>query len=208
MQSCRDALDIDARFGHYAPGGNQRPADVVGHNMKPSALLGALVLFWQMTACADGTSANPSVTESVNTSSTSSRVGATLAPSTNLIAMGSPSCAFEYSPSTLAERTWAFDGTLVALDTTEDSHLGQVPGATFAVNHWYRGGSGDQVTVQFEVGPISEFVSNVEVGARLLVAGESRWGGEPLDDPVAWGCGFTQPWTADTATSWTSALGE
>ena len=176
--------------------------------MKSFAFLRVVVLFWPMTSCADGNSANPSVTDaSINTSSTSSPVGATLPPSTDVIAMGSPSCAFTYSPSTLAERTWAFDGTLVSSGATEDSHLGQVPSATFAVNHWYRGGSGNQVTVQFEVGAISEYVPNVEVGERLLVAGESRWGGEPLDDPVAWGCGFTQPWAADTATSWTSALG-
>jgi hypothetical protein len=117
------------------------------------------------------------------------------------------SCAFEYDPSALAERSWAFDGTLVSLGTLVDSQLGTVPAATFTVNHWYRGGSGSKATVQFEMGPISEHVLDTEIGARLLVTGEPRWGGQPLEDPVAWGCGFTQPWTAEAADSWANALG-
>ena len=116
-------------------------------------------------------------------------------------------CAFAYNPSTLAQRSWAFDGTLVSVGSLNDSHLGPVPSATFSVNRWYRGGSGDQVTVQFQMGPISEFVPKVGAGARLLVSGEPRWGGKPLDDPVAWGCGFTQSWTAYAAESWANALG-
>lgn len=68
-------------------------------------------------------------------------------------------------------------------------------------------GSGNGVTVQFEMGPIAKYVPDTEIGARLLVTGEPRWGGHPLDDPVAWSCGFTQPWTADAAESWANALG-
>lgn len=117
------------------------------------------------------------------------------------------SCAFEYDPSALADRSWAFDGTLISLGTLVDSHLGTVPAATFAVNHWYRGGTGTEATVQFEMGPISEYVPDTEIGARLLVTGEPRWGGRPLEDPVAWGCGFTQPWTSAAADSWANALG-
>ena len=121
--------------------------------------------------------------------------------------MTAASCVSGYDTTILAQRTWAFDGTLVSLGVLEDSHLGSVPSATFSVNHWYRGGSGDQVTVQFEMGPISEFVPEVGAGTRLLVTGEPRWGGQPLDDPVAWACGFTQPWTADAAASWANAFG-
>lgn len=128
-------------------------------------------------------------------------------PSAETPVMSEASCAFEYNPSTLAERSWAFDGTLISLDSVDDSQLGPVPSATFSVNQWYRGGSGDLVTVQFEMGSISEFVREVEPGARLLVTGEPRWGGQPLDDPVAWGCGFTQSWNADAAESWAHAFG-
>jgi hypothetical protein len=127
-------------------------------------------------------------------------------PSTDLRVMTAASCALDYNPSTLAQRSWAFDGTLVSLGSLEDSHLGPVPSATFSVNHWYRGGSGDQVTVQFDLGSISDFVPEAEASARLLVTGEPRWGGQPLDDPVAWACGFTQPWTADAAAAWANAL--
>jgi hypothetical protein len=180
----------------------------VGQRMKSFAWLGVVVLVWPMTSCADASSANPGVTAaSVGASSTPSPAGTTLPPTTEARVMTSASCAFEFSPSTLAERAWAFDGTLVSFGVIEDSNLGQVPSATFAVNHWYRGGSGDQITVQFETGLMSESAPNAAAGARLLVAGESRWGGQPLDDPVAWGCGFTQPWTADAAASWTNALG-
>lgn len=116
------------------------------------------------------------------------------------------SCAVEYSPETLSARSWAFDGTLIAVGNVGDSQLGAVPSATFNVNTWYRGGSTPQVTVQFETGMISEFVPEVTTGTRLLVSGEPRWGGQPLDDAVAWGCGFTQPWTAAAAQQWTDAI--
>ena len=116
------------------------------------------------------------------------------------------SCAFEYSPSTLAARSWAFDGTLESVGTVVDSQLGEVASATFKVNRWYKGGSGDTVTVLYESGPISEFAPEAGSGARLLVAGEPRWGGQPLDGPVAWGCGFTQSWSQDAADTWAAAL--
>jgi len=129
------------------------------------------------------------------------------APPADAQVFSADDCAFEYNPSTLAERSWAFDGTMIELDSVDDSELGEVPSATFSVNQWYRGGSGDTVTVQFETGPVSEFVPNVEPGARLLVTGEPRHGGQPLDDAVAWGCGFTQSWSAAAAESWESTFG-
>jgi hypothetical protein len=89
------------------------------------------------------------------------------------------SCAFEYTEATLAERSWAFDGTLIAVGTVGDSRMGSVPSATFDVKHWYRGGSSQHVTVQFEMGTTSELVPEVASGTRLLVSGEPRWGGQP-----------------------------
>ena len=120
---------------------------------------------------------------------------------------GAADCAFEFNEATLAERSWAFDGTVIALSTGTDSQLGDVPTATFTVNRWYKGGSGDEVTIQYEQGPISEYAPTTDTGARLLVAGEPRWGGDPLDDAVAWGCGFTQPWTSPAAEQWSSVFG-
>jgi hypothetical protein len=116
------------------------------------------------------------------------------------------SCAFEYNSESLAERSWAFDGTLVSVGDVADSQMGSVPAATFEVTHWYRGGDSARVTVQFDMGTIGEFVPEVATGARLLVAGEPRWGGQALDDPVAWGCGFTQPWSSTSARQWSAAF--
>ena len=116
------------------------------------------------------------------------------------------SCAFEYASHTLAERTWAFDGTLVSVGDVADSQMGHVPAATFEVNNWYRGGDTPQITVQFDMGQLSEFVPEVTPGTRLLVAGEPRWGGQPLDNPVAWGCGFTQLWTSTSAQEWSAVF--
>ena len=42
----------------------------------------------------------------------------------------------------------------------------------------------------------------VDVGERLLVTGEPRWGGEPLDDAIAWECGFTMPFSSEAADEW------
>ncbi len=131
----------------------------------------------------------------------------TAAGSTDQVVTSAESCAFEYSPETLAQRGWAFDGTLSGTGAINDSRLGSVPSATFHINRWYRGGSGNEVTVQYETGVVDEFAPSVAPGTRLLVAGEPRWGGQPLDDAVAWGCGFTQPWTADAATAWATAFG-
>lgn len=201
--------------------GNHCNATVVESRMKPSIRLGLIGLLALMTSCTSAPSREAAslpteaagatqseVTEASAGSSPPSRLDSdTPLPSANVGVVTAASCAFEYDPAALAERAWAFDGTLVSLGTLEDSHLGSVPAATFTVNHWYRGGSGNGVTVQFETGPIAEYVPDTEIGARLPVTGEPRWGGQPLDDPVAWGCGFTQAWTADAAESWANALG-
>lgn len=85
-----------------------------------------------------------------------------------------------------------------------------MPWVTFDVDRWFRGGSASQVGVWAEnlntetsVGIISG-----EIGTRLLIAGEPRWDGDPLEDPIAWSCGFTQPWTAETADEWRAAFSE
>jgi hypothetical protein len=42
-----------------------------------------------------------------------------------------------------------------------------------------------------------------EVGTRLLVSGEPRWGGAPLDRAIAYGCGgFTRYYEAALAEEW------
>ena len=135
---------------------------------------------------------------------------------------GSPSaveasCAEAYSPATLADRAFAFDGTIKSVELREDPRLppedgdtALVPWVTFSVNRWYRGGSGGEVGVWLDFLNATTSAGTIEggPGTRLLVAGEPRWGGQPLDDPIAWACGFTQPYTEEAATEWERALSQ
>lgn len=73
-----------------------------------------------------------------------------------------------------------------------------------------RGWVFDGTLIEFSTGADSQLgdvPTATDTGARLLVTGEPRWGGEPLDDAVAWGCGFTQPWTSSAAEQWSTAFG-
>ena len=46
----------------------------------------------------------------------------------------------------------------------------------------------------------------IDPGVRLLVSGQPRWGGAPLDDPIAWPGGFTRLWDKGTADEWAATL--
>jgi hypothetical protein len=119
----------------------------------------------------------------------------------------SASCVASYSAATLASRTWAFDGTVVRTGNGRDSHLGSVPVVTFRVHRWYKGGSDRLATVQFSFAESEDQHVRGGVGTRLLVSGEPRWGGKPLDDRVAWGgCGFTRRWSATAAKVWAATF--
>ncbi|HEX8498901.1 MAG TPA: hypothetical protein VF661_17000 [Actinomycetales bacterium] len=125
------------------------------------------------------------------------------------------SCVATYAPSTVGERAFAFDGTVTAIreGTTNrpgGGHL-DTSAVTFAVHEWWRGGPVSTVTVDLQLSPggrtASEEVSPpYGVGTRLLVSGENRWGGEPLDDALAWGCGFTRYHDRATAAAWREAM--
>jgi hypothetical protein len=126
--------------------------------------------------------------------------------------VASYSCVEDYSPATLVERSFAFDGTVGSIELRRDPHLppgeNEVHWLTFNVNRWFRGGSASQVGVWIDALNLETSVGTIEAepGTRLLVAGEPRWGGEPLDDPIAWACGFTQPWTREAASEWEAAF--
>lgn len=121
---------------------------------------------------------------------------------------GAASCVASYSPETLQNRDFAFDGTVVRMgpsvsDRGDDGDL-NLAGITFEVREWFVGGDADEVTVDLQsVGEdIAEEDSPFQVGTRLLVSGEPRWGGVPLDSPIAWGCGFSRYYDKQTATAW------
>ena len=121
------------------------------------------------------------------------------------------SCVEVYSPEALVNRSFAFDGTVTSIETRTDPKLpageGETPWVTFDVNAWFLGGSADTVGIWMDGLNVESSAGSVtaEVGSRLLVSGEPRWGGEPLDDPLAWTCGFTQEWSQDKAAEWEAA---
>jgi hypothetical protein len=125
------------------------------------------------------------------------------------------SCAEAYSPTTLADRAFAFDGTVTSIGpgTTNRPDKGHLDTAavTFAVNEWFAGGTAPTVTVDL-MSPTSHTRASeqpaYEEGTRLLVSGEPRWGGEPLDSPIAWSCGgFTRYYDDAMAAEWRQATG-
>lgn len=121
---------------------------------------------------------------------------------------GAVSCVESYSLETLQNRDFAFDGTVVRMgpsvsDRGDDGDL-NFAGITFEVREWFVGGDAEEVTVDLQsVGEGSaEEDLPFQVETRLLVSGEPRWGGAPLDSPIAWGCGFSRYYEQQTATAW------
>ena len=131
-------------------------------------------------------------------------------------------CAYMYDPETLAERTFAFDGTVVGIGpgTTNRPDMGQMGtvAVTFQVTEWFRAGEGPEVTVdmvgslesweQWEEDENSYWHPPYDVGTRLLVSGEPRWDGAPLEDAIAWTCGFTRYYDEATADAWRAATSQ
>lgn len=123
------------------------------------------------------------------------------------------SCVEGYSTETLLHRAFAFDGTIVAIGPggTNKPDMGQLDTAavTFKVNEWFKGGVNDTVTVDL-LSPTSNIAGDdtpaYERGTRLLVSGEPRWDGEPLEDAIAWSCGgFTSYYEQGLADEWRTA---
>ncbi|MDP9405582.1 MAG: hypothetical protein M3O86_03130 [Actinomycetota bacterium] len=125
-------------------------------------------------------------------------------------ASGSASCVEEYSPEGVANRAFAFDGVVTSIGPGQSNRGGDgsldLAAVTFALNEWFSGGTSPTVTVDMERVPLPEGDPSYGVGSRLLVSGEPRWGGAPLDDPIAWGCEFTRYYDAPTADAWRKAI--
>jgi len=120
------------------------------------------------------------------------------------------SCVDTDSPAAVAGRSFAFDGTAVAIGPGLSNRSGPplpLAGVTFQVNKWFRGGTGGTVTVDMQApaSVSSDPLPAYGVGTRLLVSGEPRWGGAPLDAAIAWGCGFTRYYDPQTAAEWAAA---
>ena len=98
------------------------------------------------------------------------------------------SCVETYSAETLANRDFAFDGTVTAIDDD---------GVTFAVTEAFRGDLGDSITLEAAGMTGTSITSSggpsLAEGQRYLVAG---------DDRFVWSCGFTQPYDEAVAAEW------
>jgi hypothetical protein len=121
------------------------------------------------------------------------------------------SCVEAYDPQTLAKRSFAFDGIVASVGKSSASGsevIDPYVPVVFNVNHWYRGGDGGSVTVAMFPPGAHTGVNNAtyDVGSRLLVSGEPRFGGAPLNDPISWSCGFTRWYNEADAQIWDLAF--
>lgn len=134
----------------------------------------------------------------------------------------SADCAVSYPQDLTEGPTFAFDGTISSIDAGGPFGTTRV---TFEVDTWFRGPDTDPpATITLPMsppGPTANDQSNegndnvgapessppsYTVGTRLLVAGASRFGGGPLQDPVVWGCDFTRYYDQPTAQQWDAAF--
>jgi hypothetical protein len=106
---------------------------------------------------------------------------------------GSAACVEPYSPTAITHRTFAFDGTVSAINGEQ---------VTFTVGTAYRGAADGTITLEAPGMTGTAITSaggpNLALGQRYLVAG---------DDHFAWACGYTQPYDAAVAAEWQAALG-
>jgi hypothetical protein len=109
------------------------------------------------------------------------------------IGTGSAACVEPYSPTALANRSFAFDGTVSAIDGEQ---------VTFTVGAAYRGVNGETITLDAPGMTGSAITSaggpNLSIEERYLVAG---------DDHFVWSCGYTQAYDATVAADWAAAFG-
>jgi len=109
------------------------------------------------------------------------------------IGTGSASCVEPYSKTAITHRTFAFEGTVSAINGEQ---------VTFTVGKAYRGAAGGTITLDAPGMTGTAITSaggpNLAVGERYLVAG---------DDHFVWACGYTQPYDGAVAAEWAAALG-
>ena len=115
--------------------------------------------------------------------------------SAEVVALGTPSsgsCLEHYDLTTLAKREQALDGVVRAVEGDT---------ITLSVKHWFKGGSGAEITLAgaSTLASITSAGQPVKLhpGTRLLVSG---------DGGFAWSCGFTRTYRSETAAEWARTL--
>lgn len=131
------------------------------------------------------------------------------ATSVELARSGTNDCVERYGLDTLRNRAFAFDGIVKVIEpaTNSDPEDVSYPQVTLEVGEWFRASGPDVVTVSMNLPwETRDGTPDYSVGSRLLLSGEARWGGDPLDEPIVWSCGFSRTYDVDTATAWREAL--
>ncbi|MGH2636968.1 MAG: hypothetical protein ACRDHU_12595 [Actinomycetota bacterium] len=103
---------------------------------------------------------------------------------------GLGSCAFEFSVDTLAEREFAFEGTVTEI--REPEAMDAPYQVDFEVARWFTGGETTNVTLgTYDVSGTSLAGDlGLAVGDHVLASG---------DDEFLWGCGFSMTYSDDSA---------
>ncbi|QIG42952.1 hypothetical protein G5V58_09425 [Nocardioides anomalus] len=178
---------------------------------RQAASLVLLGLATSLSACA-GPASGPDATDASPAVAASGVVTPTTDAGRPEAGGAEASCVESYSPEAVAGRAFAFDGVVTDLGRSVTDRDGEAdlgfPGVTFEVREWFAGGEGDTVTVDLQgtgAEPTEGDAAMYDIGSRLLVSGEPRWGGAPLDAPIAWACGFTRAHDAATAADWRAA---
>ncbi|HWL41913.1 MAG TPA: hypothetical protein VNQ73_03135 [Ilumatobacter sp.] len=212
---------LDTELAHPEPTG--RPRSAPGHHAwwlaaaaTVALLVTGLVVIARRPADTPptGAPAPPGVTALPDSSSPDSSPPASVVvpwtgpPSQPL--EGTTSCISPDTAGTLADRAFAFDGTVVKVGTADRDDL--VVHTTFEVHEWFRSGTTAPPTVTVDMLPpeltsygpagLDGAPATWGLGSRLLITGEPRFGGEPLLAPVAWMCGFSRTYDPTTAAEW------
>jgi hypothetical protein len=106
----------------------------------------------------------------------------------------------ELTAETLAMSPVAFDGTVT--EANEGAGPSGETIVTFGVNHWYRGGTDDSVTLKSwgnDPTSLERTDLDLSVGSHLLVT---------ADQGYLSGCGFSMPYTEQNAQLFEEAFGE
>lgn len=160
--------------------------------MRTRLLVCSLAAVTVLTGCRSGGASDEALDEATASS----------APAEEPAGSSSMRCVDEYSGDTLRERAFAFDGAVVNISSEKDPRAPEediVSGhVEFRVHEWFAGGTGEIATVWVQ--------RSVEPGDRLLVAGEPRWGGEPMEDAIAHECGFTSSYSDARVDEWSAAF--
>lgn len=116
------------------------------------------------------------------------------------------SCVATYSMTDLAQRGFAFDGLVTAIDTDSLASSALTLRVTFSVQEWFAGGSSPVVVARVPAPRLTSVGSpDYEVGSRLLITGGDA--GTPSPEPLlAWACGFSRTYDARTAEQWRAAF--